>query len=113
MTDGVSSDTIRARPEAKQSRRHILQAKNLKIQFIFTERNNKLIQLFLVQEKIEQCMQLVTVPALTVTSLVRCFLIIPDQERRALFVIQSPVWQSLGVHRLLSKLNLHFTLLYH
>ena len=52
VAGGESSDTIRARPKAKKSRRHIYPnvSKNHKIQ---SENNNKLIQLLWVLEKIE------------------------------------------------------------
>ena len=103
---GVSSDTIRARPKAKQSRRHIL-----------PQRKQKSINIYRKQQQINSASlssredrvllavgELERVPALAVTSPVLCSLIIPDHERRALFfAIQSPVWQSLDC----SKLNLH------
>ena len=52
---GVSSDTIRARPTAKQSRGTFYPnvSKNHKMQLISTESNNKLIQLLRVLEKIK------------------------------------------------------------
>ena len=62
-------------------------SKNHKIQLIFTENNNKLIQpLSTGEDRVVLAVgELERVPALTVISSVRCSLIIPDHERRALF----------------------------
>ena len=80
---GVSSDTIRL--GLKQSSLggtfYPNVSKNHKIQLIFTESNNKLIQLLEYWRR----SRLERVPALTVTLPVRWSLIIPDHERWALF----------------------------
>ena len=81
---GVSSDTIRL--GLKQSSLggtfYPNVSKNHKIQLIFTENNNNFCE-YWRRSRLER------VPALTVTLPMQCSLIIPDHERRALFLLSS------------------------
>ena len=91
---GVSSDTIRARPKPKQSRRHILpQCKQKSLNTINIYRKQLQINsasLSTGEDRVVLAVgELEWVPALTETSPVRCSLIIPDHERRALFLLSS------------------------
>ena len=91
---GVSSDTIRTRPKAKQSRRHILpqcKAKIIKYNYIYRKQQQiNSASLSTGEDRVLLAVgELEWIPALTVTSPVRCSLIIPDHERRALFLLSS------------------------
>ena len=87
---GVSSDTIRARPKAKQSRRHIMpQCKQNSINIYKKQQQINSASLNTGEDRVVLAFgKLEPVPALTVTSPVRCSLI-PDNERRALFLLSS------------------------
>ena len=87
-------------------------SKNHKIQLIFTAKQIHSASLSTGEDRVVLTFgELERVPALTVTSPVRCSFL---HERRALFfATQSPVWQSKVSGRLWSKLNLHFALFYH
>ena len=91
---GVSLDTIRARPKAKQPRRHILpQCKQKSSNTINIYRKQQLINsasLSAGEDRVVLAVgELEWVPALTATSPVQCSLIIPDHERWALFLLSS------------------------
>ena len=67
-------------------------SKNHKIQLIFTESNNKLLSTG--EDRVVLAVgELERVPALTVTSPVRCSLIIPDHERWALFLLSLAIFR--------------------
>ena len=84
---GVSSDTIRARPKAKQCWRHILpqckQKKSKQQQINSASLSTGEDRVVLAVGELER------IPALTVTSPVRYSSIIPDHERWALFLLSS------------------------
>ena len=89
---GVSSDTIMARPKAKQPRGTFYPnvRKNHKIQLIFTATTINSDSFSTGEDRVVLAVgELERVPALTATSPVQCSLIIPDHERRALFLLSS------------------------